>query len=76
MSDWAIPRVLWKEMEEQKKGKAGGARQSNLDGQFESLSAPKVFTCEGVLEAIAKHIICDDQVRAFNASRDKGLSKS
>jgi hypothetical protein len=62
MNDWAIPRALWKEMEEKKKLRLGAMTQSKLDGQFESVSAPKVFTREGVLHAVARHIVCDDQV--------------
>jgi hypothetical protein len=62
MSDWAIPRPMWKEME-RKNTRAGVAMQCKLDDHIELLSAPKVFTREGVLDAIARHIICDDQVR-------------
>jgi hypothetical protein len=61
LNNWAIPRALWKEMQENK-ARPGTMKQSNLDGQFALLSAPNVFTREGVLHAVAQHIVCDDQV--------------
>jgi hypothetical protein len=61
MSNWAIPWQMWKEME-RKKTRAGIVMQGKLDGKFEPLSAPKTFTREGMLKAVAKHVVCDDQV--------------
>jgi hypothetical protein len=62
MSDWAIPRPLWREMEEKKKANQSVVRQGNLSDHFERQSVPKTFTREGALEAVAKFIVCDDQV--------------
>jgi hypothetical protein len=59
MNEWVILRGIWKEMEEQKRTIN---KQMNLDGKVAVLTVPKGFTCEGALEAIARHIICDDQV--------------
>jgi hypothetical protein len=58
MNDWAIPRLIWKEMN--KTGKSAKS-QSTLDGKIERIAIPSAFTREGIVEAIAKHIVCDDQ---------------
>jgi hypothetical protein len=49
-------------MQEKKKERLGVMAQGKLDGQFVSLSVPKVFTREGILQAVTRHIVCDDQV--------------
>jgi hypothetical protein len=61
MNDWVIPRPIWKEMV-RKKMRTGSVVQSKLDGQFKQISAPKVFTWDSVVDAVARHIVCDDQV--------------
>jgi hypothetical protein len=60
MNDWAIPRLIWREMEEEKKRKQSTSKQVNLEDHFEWQLVPKTFTREGVLEAVAKHVVCDD----------------
>jgi hypothetical protein len=58
MNDWAMPRALWKE---KKKHTNPVKEQTTLDGQVEMKPVPKSFTREGILEAVASHIVCDDQ---------------
>jgi hypothetical protein len=56
---WATPRHIWKQQEDEKAGKNKG--QSKLE--FETSTGPREFTREGVVEAVAKLIATDDQVR-------------
>jgi hypothetical protein len=60
---WAIPRPVWKEMQMAKnERKAGRSQQGTLSDVFPKINAPKDFTREGVLHAVSKFIVCDDQV--------------
>jgi hypothetical protein len=69
VNDWAIPRPLWRKMEEERiQASRGVNKGANLDDHFEQKSAPKTFTREAVLEAVAKHIVCDDQVACSMAA--------
>jgi hypothetical protein len=56
---FAIPRVIWKEMEEKR---LKGKKQEKLDKMLEIEKKPWEFTCEGVLHAVAQLVACDDQV--------------
>ena len=64
---WAIPRSIWKIMEEEKKGKkvVSLAMQGTLDGLLISNVAPvvPVFTRENLLHAVTQFVAVDDQVR-------------
>jgi hypothetical protein len=62
MHDWAMPRALFKEKEESKRSDGDALKQRSLDGKFEPSPGLKAFTREGILEAVARHIVCDDQV--------------
>lgn len=65
MNDWAMPRDLWRTIQDGKTGGKASERQTQLDACFEKVSGPREFTREGVLDAIAKHIVCDDQALAL-----------
>ena len=54
----AVPPQILKEREAAKKPKA----QTNLDGIIIKEKRPAEFSREGILEAVAKFITCDDQV--------------
>ena len=54
----AVPPQILKEREAAKKPKT----QKNLDGIVIKGKRPAEFTREGILEAVAKLIACDDQV--------------
>ena len=47
------------------KAAAGNAKssQTTLDAVFLKTKVPTLFSKEGILEAVVKHIVCDDQVR-------------
>lgn len=60
----AIPRPIWKKMQEQKNLKDKGTTQMKLDGIFEKQDTRREFTREGVLHAIAQFIACGDQALA------------
>jgi hypothetical protein len=49
-------------MQEEKSDLKRGS-QTKLDGMFEKVKAPRDFSWEGVLEAVARFVACDDQVR-------------
>ena len=58
---YAIPRILWKQMEEEKRNPKS-KKQKKLDGAFEKVQGPREFTREGVLHAISQFVAVDDQV--------------
>jgi hypothetical protein len=61
MNHWAIPRPIWKAMEESKAEKAGQlTTQQQL--QFQSVTGPREFTRAAVLHAVTKLIATNDQV--------------
>src|SRR5271163_3536500 len=64
ISHWAIPRDIWKTMEEEKEAERRGrlsnkARQQQLD--FNMVTAPSEFTRAGVLHAVANLIAINNQ---------------
>ena len=64
----AVPPHILKEREAVKKPK----KQVKLDGMFENLKKPAEFSREGIIEAVAKFVACDDQVSqsgTFNLRR-------
>lgn len=65
VNHWAIPRSIWKQMEEDKDEEKQGRmtkkqRQQQLG--FEAVTGPREFTREGILEAVAKLIATNNQV--------------
>lgn len=62
MSDRAIPLAILKARKEKEEGKAG--KQTKLDDNFTKMPSAhlKEFTREGVVDAVARFIVLDDQV--------------
>ena len=65
MSHWAIPWPIWKAMEEEKEEQERGQSvkkqvQQKLD--FKTMTGPREFTRSGVLHAVAKLIVTNNQV--------------
>ena len=65
MSHWAIPRNIWKTMEEEKEAKQRGRltkkqQQQLLD--FKTVTGPHEFTREAALHAVMKLIATNNQV--------------
>ena len=58
---WAIPRPIWKKMQEEKKGTMG-ERQGTLDELIRKPSGPQVFTRDNVLHSVTQFVAVDDQV--------------
>jgi hypothetical protein len=59
---WAIPRPLWRKMQEGKRGEKV-TKQGTLDGMLvETLICP-AFTRENVLHMVMQFVAVDDQVR-------------
>ncbi|RDB23358.1 putative AC transposase [Hypsizygus marmoreus] len=59
---WAIPRPIWKQMEEEKNAKK---KKIQTTLEFEILSSPKEFTRDGILQAVTELIAVDDQALAL-----------
>ncbi|KIK00943.1 hypothetical protein K443DRAFT_36310, partial [Laccaria amethystina LaAM-08-1] len=57
---WAIPRIIWKKMEEERMGKDVG-RQGTLDGFVEKQAGSVVYTRENTLHAVTQFVAVDDQ---------------
>ena len=55
----AIPPQVLKEMET---SRTAGKKQSTLDGIVTTVAPLKEFSRDGLLEAVAKFVACDDQV--------------
>jgi hypothetical protein len=53
----AIPQDIWREMKAAKT-KSEEKHQVKLNGMLEK--QPQEFTCDGVMEAVAKFVACDD----------------
>ena len=65
INHWAIPRPIWKEMEEEKEAAARGRltkkqQQQQLD--FQTVIGPHEFTRAGTLRAVTKLIATNNQV--------------
>jgi hypothetical protein len=67
-----MPRPLWRQQEAEKADKKMG--QAKLG--FETIKAPQEFTREGVVDAVAKFIATDDQVRYPITTTDLRLTLS
>jgi hypothetical protein len=63
---WAIPRQIWKKMEEDKRG-VKRERQGTLDGfrKPKEQMEPLVFTREKVLHSVTQFVAVDDQVNMY-----------
>ena len=58
---WAIPRIIWNRMEDERKGKKV-EMQGTLDGFVEQPVGPIVYMCENILHAVTQFVAVDDQV--------------
>ena len=66
IAHWAIPRPIWKAMEEEKAVAERGVMTKKKGQQlldFASVVGPREFTRAGILEAVAKLIATNNQVR-------------
>jgi hypothetical protein len=68
VNHWAIPRPIWKAMEEEKAAEKQG-RMTKKQGQqrldFKLVVGPREFTRLGILEAVATLIATNNQVRGM-----------
>jgi hypothetical protein len=68
MNHWAIPRDIWKVMEEEKvaekQGRQTKKQQQQLLG-FETITGPREFTWGAVLNAVTKLITTNNQVSHY-----------
>lgn len=65
MNHWAIPRHLWKAMEDEKAAEKQGhmtKKQGQQALDFKSAVGPREFTRGGILESVAKLIAINNQV--------------
>ena len=65
MSHWAIPRNIWKTMEEEKEAKQRGQLMKKQQQQlldFKTVTGPREFTREAALHAVTKLIATNNQV--------------
>ena len=68
MNHWAIPRDIWKVMEEEKEAEKQGRRTKKQQQQllgFETTTGPREFTRGAVLNAITKLIATNNQVSHY-----------
>ena len=65
MHYWAIPRPIWKEMEEEKVAKELGSvmkKQKQLELDFKAVTHAREFTRANTLHAVVKLIATNHQV--------------
>jgi len=65
INHWAIPRTIWKAMEEEKEEEKRGRmtkkqKQQHLD--FKAITGPREFTRAGALDAVARLIVTNNLV--------------
>ena len=68
MNHWAIPRDIWKVMEEEKIAEKQGRRMKKQQQQllgFETITGPQEFTQGAVLNAVTKLIATKNQVSHY-----------
>jgi hypothetical protein len=59
---WAIPRDIWREMEEEKEAAQNGRLTQQQQLSFPAVTGPREFTRAGVLHAVTKLIATNSQV--------------
>jgi hypothetical protein len=65
MVHWAIPRPIWKAMEEKKEAEKRGQMTKKKGQQlldFKTMLGPREFTRAGILQSVAKLIATNNQV--------------
>lgn len=68
INHWAIPRDVWKVMEEEKVAEKQGRRTKKQQQQlisFETITGPREFTRGGVLNAVTKLIATNNEVSHY-----------
>jgi hypothetical protein len=68
INHWAIPRDIWKVMEEEKAAEKQGQRTKKQQQQllcFETLTGPREFTRSAVLNAVTKLIATNNEVSHY-----------
>lgn len=68
INHWAIPRDIWKVMEEEKEAEQRGKltkKQQQQQLEFKKVEGPREFTRERALHAIASLIATNNQVSSF-----------
>jgi hypothetical protein len=68
MNHWAIPRPIWKALEDAKQAKKTG-QSVKMEQQrlgFQTMTGPREFTREGTLDAVAKLIATNNQVKVIS----------
>jgi hypothetical protein len=65
MNHWAIPRDIWKTMEEEKEAIEKGRltkKQQQQQLEFQTVTGPRKFTREAALHAVTKLIATNNEV--------------
>jgi hypothetical protein len=65
INHWAIPRKIWKAMEDEKAAEKRGRKTTKQAQQlldFKGVVGPREFTRAGTLQAVAKLIATNNQV--------------
>jgi len=68
INHWAIPRHIWKAMEEEKALEKRGRKTKKQTQQllaFTAVVGPREFTRAGILQAVAKLIATNNQVSCY-----------
>ncbi|KAF8797345.1 hypothetical protein BYT27DRAFT_7125849 [Phlegmacium glaucopus] len=67
MNHWAIPRLIWKAMEEEKEQERGRSTKKQMQQKldFKMMIGPREFTRSGVLHAVAKLVVTNNQPLAL-----------
>jgi hypothetical protein len=65
-----MPRPMWNQrLEDARKKKS--SKQGTLDSAFGKVQGPREFTRTGVLDAVARFVVCDDQVSSERYLKDE-----
>ena len=75
---WAIPRDIWRVMEDEKEAEKRGQlteKQKQQKLSFETVTGPREFTRAGVLHAVTKLIATNNQV-SFHCHCNRGFAHS
>src|SRR5271155_3661964 len=62
INHWAIPREIWRVMEESKEAAKQGTKGKQQQLAFKTVTGPREFTRAGVLHAVTKLIATNNQV--------------
>ena len=61
----AVPKSVLEERERNEaEGKKSGMGQQTLDGVVQKVEGPTAFSRAAILDAVVKHVVCSDEVRA------------